>query len=198
MSIEVDITAEQAFEVHRAILSLKREVGKNLWALAQLLKTVRDHALYKTLGYETFNEYIGSPEVSISRAWAYKLISSYETWVLGAGFRPEALQDVDVEKLALVRPLVQKDPGSAHEWLARARELSRSDLRRVVQESLGLDGDREEQDSAEEPRLLAWIQGQVVFEVDVSDQEIRIVCSRATLRIYVKDGALRTEVIETQ
>ncbi len=72
---------QEAFENHRYIVDIKSRIGEDLLRLALLLKHNHDSHYYKTLGYDTWEEYLGTPELSMSRFWAFKLIKVYEVWV---------------------------------------------------------------------------------------------------------------------
>ena len=124
-----EIIVKEAFENHRYILDLKSRIGEDLLRLALLLKNSYDNKYYKTLGYDTWEEYLGTPEISISRFWAYKLIKVYETWVEKFGVEPAKL-DIDLEKLFLTIKKATKE--NYEEVLEQARNLSRSDVKQLM------------------------------------------------------------------
>ncbi len=124
-----EIIVKEAFENHRYILDLKSRIGEDLLRLALLLKNSYDNHYYKTLGYDTWEEYLGTPEISMSRFWAYKLIKVYETWVEKFGVEPEKL-DIDLEKLFLTIKKATKE--NYKEVLEQARNLSRSDVKQLM------------------------------------------------------------------
>lgn len=95
-----------------------------------MLKINRDRKYYKTLGYETFEEYLGTPEISLSRGYVYKLIKNYELWVQKYNVSPAKLQGIDTEKLYLVGIVSNKN--DYEEWLEKAKVLSRSDIRGLI------------------------------------------------------------------
>ncbi len=124
-----EIIVKEAFENHRYILDLKSRIGEDLLRLALLLKNSHDNHYYKTLGYDTWEEYLGTPEISMSRFWAYKLIKVYETWVEKFGVEPAKL-DIDLEKLFLTIKKATKE--NYEEVLEQARNLSRSDVKQLM------------------------------------------------------------------
>lgn len=122
--------AEEAFTNHQIIIKIKQSITKNFWNLAVMLKINRDRKYYKTLGYETFEEYLGTPEISLSRGYVYKLIKNYELWVQKYNVSPAKLQGIDTEKLYLVGIMSNKN--DYEEWLEKAKVLSRSDIRGLI------------------------------------------------------------------
>jgi len=124
-----EVIVKEAFENHRYILDLKSRIGEDLLRLALLLKNSHDNKYYQTLGYDTWESYLGTPEISMSRFWAYKLIKVYETWVEKFGVEPAKL-DIDLEKLFLtIKKATQEN---YEEVLEQARNLSRSDVKQLM------------------------------------------------------------------
>lgn len=122
--------AEEAYTNHQLIIKIKQSITKDFWNLAIMLKINRDRKYYRTLGYETFEEYLGTPEISLSRAYTYKLIKNYELWVQKYRVSPAKLQGIDSEKLYLVGVVATKE--DYEEWLEKAKVLSRSDIRSLI------------------------------------------------------------------
>lgn len=117
---------ELAYTVHASILRHKQDIELRFWQMGVLLKELRDRELYKALGCETFNEYLGSPEISIERSQAYKLISICEQ-AQRLEIAPERLRLIDKDKLAHVLP--KATPETVEDVLADCESLSRSDLK---------------------------------------------------------------------
>jgi len=118
-----------AFENSQKIIALKNNIEKDFMILASLLITNHDEKYYKVLGYETWEEFLAIPEVSISRSFAYKIMQVYRVWVIKYGVSQENL-DIDNEKLFLAS--IQATEENYEEWLERARTLSRSDIRGLL------------------------------------------------------------------
>lgn len=123
-----EITVKEAFENHRYILDLKSRIGGDLLRLASLLVLSHKNKYYKTLGYNTWESYLGTPELSMSRFFAFKLMRVYEIWVEKFGINPSLL-DIDIEKLYLSSLMANQD--NYEEVLEQARVLSRSDVQRL-------------------------------------------------------------------
>lgn len=110
------------------IILLKRSVGENLITLGGLLHDLKENEYYKEQS-ETFEEFLALPEISFSRATAYKAMRIYEAFVLQAGQTIESIADIDCDKLALIAGPVANSPEKITDYLSQARMLSRSDLR---------------------------------------------------------------------
>ena len=117
----------EAYQLHSNILECKERIEGNFFMMGDELRKMRDNSRYLALGYESFNAYLASPELSINRAQAYKLMN-----IAGQckrlNLEPSSLLDIDKDKLALVLPSIssEEDPQIK---IAAARSLSRSDLK---------------------------------------------------------------------
>ena len=138
-----ELEATQAFELHRNILNLKEIVGQSSLLLGENLSELKRRGWYKTLGHETFEEYLASPEVSFSRTTAYNLIKVFELWIEKFGYKTEQLEGVAYDKLLLAGQAIDDDEVDtlqAEVWLNNAKTLSRSDLRVLIDETKANEG----------------------------------------------------------
>lgn len=148
---------EAAYQLERQIIEAKESIGKNFIKLGQLLKEVRDKHYYKELGYDKFTEYLSSPEVGISRSWAYDFIKIYEVLITKHKVPHAELIGIDYTKLRQILPVVQKKPDEVGEWVDKAKSLRRVDLQREI------DGDKENIDYTKKvahisvATLLTWL-----------------------------------------
>jgi len=134
-----EITVKEAFENHRYILDLKSRIGGDLLRLASLLIISHDNQYYRTLGYDTWEEYLGTPEISMSRFFAFKLMKVYEIWVNKFNVSPAKL-DIDIEKLYLTSIIATNE--NYEEILEQARNLSRSDVKQLKSGDYEFDSQR--------------------------------------------------------
>ena len=123
-----NIIAEEANKNHQLVLRITTEIKKNLWDLAIVLKKCRDNKLYKYYN-NTFEEYLGNPEIGLSRFFVYKIIRNYEVWIEDYNVELAKLEDIDSEKLYIAG--IMATPQDYEEILEKARSLSRSDLRQL-------------------------------------------------------------------
>ena len=119
-----------AFENCQNIINLKSNIGKDFLKLASLLITNHDNKYYKVLGYDTWEEFLAIPEISMSRSFAYKLMQVRRVWIEEYNVSQENLACIDAEKLYLAGMVATKK--DYEEWLERARQLSRSDIRGLI------------------------------------------------------------------
>lgn len=129
---EIEKKGGEAYVIHEIILSCKERILRDFWKLAHALKISRDKSHYKVLGYETFREYLATPEISMSEGHASKLIKNLEVWVERYQLSQRKLNGIDTEKLYLASQVATEE--NHEEWLEKARTLSRSDLITEVQE----------------------------------------------------------------
>lgn len=103
--------------------------------LGKALKEIRDNDLYKELGYNSITEWLSSPDIGITKSWAYSFISLYETFVIRLKKDPQQLPS-DYTKLRDILSVVNKHPDRVDELIEQADALRRVDFRRVVREIL--------------------------------------------------------------
>jgi len=115
----------RAEENKEQIIQAKLNVAANYLVLAHLLKENRDGSLYKLLHCDSFDEFLGMPEIGFSRSKAYSLIQIWELYKDKLHIDDHDLLDAGNSKLLMIAPYVEKD----REWLNKARLLSKSDLR---------------------------------------------------------------------
>ena len=116
------------------ILHAKYNVVANYLVLGLLFKENRDNGLFKLLGHDSFEDFLGTPEVGFSRSKAYQLIHIRELYKDKLGVDDKMLLEIGNAKLALIAPVVESDKDG---WLGKARELSKSDLRVSIAEAGG-------------------------------------------------------------
>jgi len=115
------------------IVQLKSNITLDLFKIGAVLKEVRDKQYYKER-HDDFEIYLGEPEISFSRATAFKAIKIYEVFT----DNPSAL-DIGTEKLYLISRAVEMeaDTGKREELIEMARTLSTSDLKDRLRELQG-------------------------------------------------------------
>lgn len=123
-----ELKRQKARTNYVCIVNLRRQIIKDFWQLAMMLKLCRDERYWEVEQYDSFEAYCAMPEIDITKSAASKLIISYEVWVIKYGHKIEEL-DVGKEKLYFAAKEARDDPENQEEWLERARTLSRSDLR---------------------------------------------------------------------
>ena len=128
--IVIDKTIEQAEKNHQDFLEAKFGVVANYLKAGEFLNDNLAHAYFKVLGYDSFEEYLGTPDVAMGRSKAYGLIQIYKTFVEKLGVPGADLLEIGTSKLLLIAPVVESDKD---EWIAKAKHLSKSDLKAELQ-----------------------------------------------------------------
>lgn len=118
---------DAAFDLEARVLAARR-VERRTWVLlAEQLYAFHTAQAWRDLGWETFTDWLGCPEVSLGRRQAYRLIQAW-AWSQDQHVDPEQLERVDLTKLSVVIPAVLRGAVSLQEALSDAEMLSRADL----------------------------------------------------------------------
>lgn len=135
VNTEVDVTKLSADELDYGIRRLGKIIGYCKFKQGEWLKELHDDKKYRAIDggvHPSFKSYIST--LDMSRDTVYRRINNYEFWILGLGLSPESLQDLALDRLKIIRPVVETDPSR---WLSDARVLSKSDLIHSVNEEKG-------------------------------------------------------------
>ena len=109
------------------IKNFKIKVVSDLMSIGLILKTIRDKKIYEQQ-HETFDSFLGDPDVALGRSTAYKAIKIWEVF----GQIKSRVLDIGTERLNLIAGPVEKDPKNMEEWIDKARALSLSDLKAEI------------------------------------------------------------------
>ena len=114
-------------EIHNLLVATKEELQKNFLKMGAFLRIIHDNKLYKELDSLTWQEYLDSPEIDLSRSQAYKLSAVYKRWVEKWGYSADEVSKVSIEKLYIASS--QANDENYEEWFEKAKQLSRADLK---------------------------------------------------------------------
>jgi hypothetical protein len=134
----IEDRAEIAEQNRQDIIACQINIRGNCLILGRRLKENRDDGLWKLLGHDSFNDFLGSPEIAFKRSKAYDLIRIYELFSLKLGVSDAEILDIDRTKLLLIAPKLEKDPTLRDELLSKAKYLSKSDLRDEIGGDVGI------------------------------------------------------------
>lgn len=123
----------QAQENHQRIVALKTEATRSFILLGKELLTNKEKRYFEPLGYPTFEAYIESPAIGLSRSSVYSLIAIYQTFVEELGYSIDELSLVDYSKLDRILPILHVQPVEHQEWFLKAKTLPRRELEQEVQ-----------------------------------------------------------------
>lgn len=119
------VSANKAHENYEKTVQARANIEGNFIVLGILLQENQRDALYKFLGYDTFNEYLGTPELGFKRSTAYKLIALINLYVDKLKVPANRLIGVGSTKLDAISRVVEND---VEGWLSKAEHLSKSSL----------------------------------------------------------------------
>lgn len=101
--------------------------------LCARLKEIRDKEMYKGR-WENFEDFLQDPQMGLDKGTASKMITIHEKFIVEYKMSPERIANVGGwSKIAEILPAV-KNKKSAEDWIDKASSLSKSDLRKEVQE----------------------------------------------------------------
>ena len=105
-------------------------MGKLFWDIAT-------EKLYITMGYDTIESYISSPEIDMQRTWFYELMRVHKRFVIDLGCDEAELSEIGVSKLSVLGrenlDLSRDKPEQLSEWLESGKTLSKLDLIKKIQ-----------------------------------------------------------------
>lgn len=107
------------------IISAQYNVVANYFIIAKGLAECQEMSWWKVLGDDSFNAFLGRPELGFKRSWAYELIKIYKLYVQRLGVSAEDFIHIGPTKLLKMASVVESNQ---EEWLGKAKALSVSDL----------------------------------------------------------------------
>jgi hypothetical protein len=129
ISPATEAAAQAAFEVEQQIIATKKTMER-LWVqLAGYLYRFNDLAMWKDLGYRSFEEWLASPHIDIGRRHVFGLIQVWRELVIKHNVKPTELEGVRVSSALNILPAIRRGQVPVEEALSDAKTLSREDLR---------------------------------------------------------------------
>jgi hypothetical protein len=132
----VDTRAERAEEIEQAVIRGTQAIRTAWVVLAKYLSEFHHQKMWEERDCDTFEEWLGTPEISLGRSQTYALIEIYRELVLKHGLDPETLT-TEPSKLAQVLPALRRGDVELAAALADAESLSRADLREKYSKNSG-------------------------------------------------------------
>lgn len=99
--------------------------------LGKLLKENVEKEYWKKLGYESFSDFIAQENFSFSRRTAYNYMDLWDMYVKWR-IKYEEFVSIPYSKLLAIKNVINEE--NLSDWLAKAKELSRTDLQLEVKE----------------------------------------------------------------
>lgn len=121
--------AKEAYAVEEKIKKGTGAIKVVQIAIAGYLHDFHTGRMWESLGYDKFETWLGSPEISMGRSDAYQKIEVYEELIVKRELTQEDLAELDMSKLAVILPVLRKGEVELEEALSDCEALSRSELR---------------------------------------------------------------------
>ncbi len=122
----IKVEGNTAWERHVKIIALRQTIERMGLEMGKELYYFQAERDYLKLDYPSFESYLGSPELAISRRTAFRLIRVYRRWVVELGYDLEKLTEAGTTKLDILASHVTD--ANSPKLLNMAETLSRSDL----------------------------------------------------------------------
>ena len=114
-------------------ISKKHQLEVGWLELCGMLKNIRDNGLYEGR-WDSFEDFLQDPQMGLDKGSASKMITIHEKFVIEYKMSPARIANAGGwSKVAEILPAV-KDKKSAEKWLDEAAALSKTDLRKQVNE----------------------------------------------------------------
>lgn len=126
---EQQALADNAFRLDAGIRDGIRRTAKELWALSAFVYEFHEGACWALLGYDTLDEYLAQPDVTMSRTQFFRLSKVYRDLVIVRKIPVAKLEEIDPSKVHEVAPAIVRGDVKAADALADAKELGARDLR---------------------------------------------------------------------
>lgn len=121
--------AKKAFDVETRIKGRVRAM-RTMWIeLAEDLHEFSKNDMWRDLGWRSFEQWLASPEVEISRRQAYYLLDTWRELVVKRGVKPAELEKVEISKVQEVLPAIRRGYADVPDALSDCESLARDDLR---------------------------------------------------------------------
>lgn len=122
------LSPQQAWELQTEVVA-KVATQRRTWVpLALLLADFHAAKAWEALGLESFETWLGEPEISLGRTAAYAMVAAWNELVVERGISAQRLATLDLSKVQVILAPVRRGV-PVEEALSDCETLSRSDLR---------------------------------------------------------------------
>jgi len=122
---ELDKKPDDAHRNYEAIKLHTRAIQANMIILGRLFHENHSLEYYKTLGCDTWKEFLAQPDICYKESTVRSLVGIYKKYILELNVNEDRLMNIGHYRLRLISPVVEENP---EEWLGKAEHLSLSDL----------------------------------------------------------------------
>jgi hypothetical protein len=148
--------ADEAHLIYTRIRDLRDSETRHRLRIGEDLCRLEDGDLWSSLDVEGLGEFIGQPEIDIARQTAYRYMKVVRRLIWEAGLDRDEVAEMGVRKAGMICQFVGDE--DFDEWVERAKALSRSDLRELINEENDEGGPIDESDETGEPEHVTRLQ----------------------------------------
>jgi hypothetical protein len=130
----VALSPSEAWDLQAEVVAQVAGQRASWVALAGRLAKFHDQKAWLLLSHDTFNEWLGQPEISLTRGEAYAMIGAWHELVQERDIDLDRLAALDISKVAVILPAIRRG-ADVEKALSDCEILSRSDLRAEYQSS---------------------------------------------------------------
>jgi hypothetical protein len=126
---EQDALRQEAFAVERAIIAGQKAVSTEMWKLAEHVYRFHEGGMWGLLGYDTLEEFLAQPEVTMRRTQFFRLSKAWRDLVVTKQIPVSRLEQIEPSKVHEVTPAIMRGEKKVDEALADAESMGVRDLR---------------------------------------------------------------------
>jgi hypothetical protein len=120
-----------AFNLERQIKAAAQAAYLSWWALAEALYEFHEGGYWSDLGYDSLEEFLAQPEITISRSQFFKQSKTWRDLVVTKQIPPDDLKQLEPTKVREVVPAIMRGEVEPEQALSDAAELSYRDVVRT-------------------------------------------------------------------
>lgn len=121
-------TVDHARVLEERVRDRCQEIRVSWTELASDLYDFHEADAWQTLGYDSFEEWLGSAEIGLGRRHVFTLLAVWRAFIVERGVNPGALARIDATKAREVLPALRRGEVEPRDALSDCEVLSRSDL----------------------------------------------------------------------
>ena len=140
MTDKITPQQREAYSYYENIKTARQKLGEYYLDLGYFLKEMKERKLYRYLGeggYETWNQFLASPEISIKYVTAEVYIQVYRYYVEGLKLPKAEIIAIPLNQLNIMRTKLDKLPSqdAKLEMIEKAKTLGYSDFQKEMVDS---------------------------------------------------------------
>lgn len=128
MTKQEQALVDTAFALERLLKEASAGARRSWWDMAKVAYQVHQQRAWELLGYDTLEEFLGQPEIELSRRGFFRAVQEWRDLVEVKQIPVETLQAIEPSKAHEVRPAIMSGSVKVEQALSDAQELSYRDV----------------------------------------------------------------------